>query len=378
MQFRKKILMLSLAAMLLTGCGGGSPAVEGAEPPSAPQVTIPDPQDTQSPQEPQELEPVPEVLSWDKTMQMVNADTILAKSKDGGFAILNNDGTVRASLPEYSSLTLKTPYCFIGSSGGKMDLLDVSGNVIVENVKDVHRKTQTKDDPWGILQYTAVESQEFGEKATTYFMRTDTFENIMEPTGDQTFLQFYFDGIQYLVSMPEADPMTADWFTLDGTPTTPFTNLTAAPQYVDVSILDNAPYIYRIEDKKSHYLHRESAVDGRFEIHGLALLKYSEDIYEGDSNVQFGLMDLSGKKITDIKYQWSETNNCGVLATTPDRKTDVYDANGNFCFSSDSPISFLSKTFSHFSILKTPVVNKTQLGILELEHRNSPIYDGIS
>lgn len=368
MQFRKKILMLSLAAMLLlTGCGGEPSAVEGAEPPSAPQVTVPDPQDTQSPQEPQELEPVPEVLSWDKTMQMVNADTILAKSKDGGFAILNNDGTVRASLPEYSSLTLKTPYCFIGSDEGKINLLDLNGSIITEDIQNVLSPTQTAYDPWGVIQYTAVERQDFGAKTTVCAMRTDTFEIIYQSERDDFSIRY--DGEQYLIETTDPDSKEAKWTTFNGENVSTYYPIPVIHR--DASILDAAPYVYGVNGNDFTLLTSNFIVDGQIELGGpsLSVYQYSENQLGKYNENRFGLMDLEGNKLTELIYEDSVLLPCGLLAITPDGKTDIFDGNGNLCTSVDSRVGFSHNASSRFAGLTTTVANKSQFGIFDFEQR---------
>ena len=202
----KKMFLLLLALMvLLAGCGGGPSEAEGAEPPAAPNATTPV-QDTQSPEPPQETEPAPtaEVLSWmGNTLQTVSSDTILAQSSDSGCAILNIDGTVRTWLSDYRSFSPVNQYCFKGMSDGINDLFDLNGNLILEDVKDVRRKPQTDNDPWGLIQYAAVERQDFGEKTKTYIMRTDTFENVLEVDTDPIYLQIYYDGAAYRMEKPK-------------------------------------------------------------------------------------------------------------------------------------------------------------------------------
>lgn len=368
MMAKKKLFPLLLALMvLLTGCGGGPSAAEGAESPPNSEASVPI-EDTQSPKEPQETEPVPnaEVLSWvENTVQIISPDTILAKSSDNRYAILNIDGTVRTWLPDYQTISSVNQYCFTAMSDGINSLLDLNGNVMIEDVKEVWNKCQTSDDPWGIIQYTAVERQDFGEKTTTYLMRTDTFENVLEVDGDPLNIRIYYDGTEY--RMEKTDPASGEitWSTLDGTPAEPYQVPAAAPCYIDESVLDCAPYIYQIDSEAPHDLFPDLAVDGKIEVKVPAILKYSEDKYKANSNVQFGLMDLSGNKITDIKYQRYQYNDHGALFTTPDGKTDLYDINGIFCLASDSVINFEGEEFSCFSSLKT----NNQYGIYDFEKR---------
>lgn len=371
-----RILSMLLALMVLlvlAGCGGGPSAAEGAEPSSAPNATAPDTtapaQDTQSPEAPQETEPAPaaEVLLWiENTIQIVSSDTILAKSNDKGYAILNIDGTVRTWLPDFQSVIPVNPYCFTATSDGVSSLLDLNGNVIIEDVKEARIKCQTSDDPWGIIQYTAVERQDFGEKTKIYLMRTDTFENILEVDTDPINIQIYYDGAKY--RMGKANPASGEtsWSELDGTPVEPYHNPVAASRYIDESVLDCAPYIYQIDSKAPHNLYPGLAVDGKIEVKTPALLKYSEDAYSpNNANGLFGLMDFSGNKITDIKYKWCYSNDYGVLATTPDHKTDLYDMDGNFCISSDTEIGFSKYEFPPFGVLETNNANKKQTGIYD-------------
>lgn len=190
--------MILVLMVLLAGCGGGPSAAEGAEPSSAPNATVPA-QNTQSPETPQETEPTPaaEVLSWlGNTVQIVSPDTILAQSGDNGCAILNIDGTVRVWLSDYRTFITVNRYCFTAMSDGITDLFDLNGNLILEDIKDVRRRPQTDDDPWGLIQYTAVERQDFGEKTKTYIMRTDTFENVLEVDTNPIYLQIYYDGAE--------------------------------------------------------------------------------------------------------------------------------------------------------------------------------------
>lgn len=368
MMAKKKLFPLLLALMaLLAGCGGGPSAAEGGE--SSPNSEASAPiKDTQSPEEPQETEPAPnaEVLSWvENTVQIVSPDTILAKNSDNRYAILNIDGTVRTWLPDYQTVSSVNQYCFTAMSDGINSLLDLNGNVMIKYVKEVWNKCQTSDDPWGIIQYTAVERQDFGEKTTTYLMRTDTFENVLEVDGDPLNIRIYYDGTEY--RMEKTDPASGEitWSTLDGTPAEPYQVPAAAPRYIDESVLDCAPYIYQIDSEAPHDLSPGLAVDGKIEVKAPALLKYSEDKYKANSNVQFGLMDLSGNKITDIKYQRYQYNDHGALFTTPDGKTDLYDVNGIFCLASDSVINFEGEEFSRFSPLKT----NNQYGIYDFENK---------
>lgn len=367
-QMQTRILSMVLVLMLLlTGCGGGPSEAEGAEPPAAPNATT-SAQDAQSPEPPQEAAPAPaaEVFSWVyNTIQAVNSDTILAQSVDGGCAILNIDGTVRTWLSDYRSFSPVNQYCFTAMSDGISSLLDLNGNVIKEDVKDVLNKCQTTDNPWGLILYTAVERQDFGEKTTTYLMRTDTFENIFEVDVDPINVQIYYDGAAYRMGKTSPASGEVSWSTLDGAPMEPYQIPEADSRHIDEAVLDCAPYIYQIDSQAPHNLYQGLAVDGKIEVETPALLKYSEEKYYSNKNVLFGLMDFSGNKITDIKYKWCESNSYGVLTSTEDRKTDLYDADGNFCISSDSGIGFSNYKFPPFAVLETYNANKKQTGIYD-------------
>lgn len=371
-QIQTRILSMVLVLMLLlTGCGGGPSEAEGAEPSATPNATVPA-QDTQNPEKPQETEPAPavEVLSWmGNTLQIISSDTILAQSSDSGCAILNIDGTVRTWLSDYRSFSPVNRYCFTATSNGISSLFDLNGNVIKEDVKDVWNKCQTTDDPWGLILYTAVERQDFGEKTTTYLMRTDTFENIFEVDTALSDMKIYYDGATYRMEKTTPASGEISWSTLDGTPVEPYQVPEADSRYIDESVLECAPYIYQIDSQEPHHLYQSLVVDGKIEVETPALLKYSEEKYYSNTNALFGLMDFSGNKITDIKYKRCDSNSCGVLASTSDHKTDLYDVNGNFCISSDSGIGFSKYEFPPFAVLETANANKTQTGIYDFEKK---------
>ena len=173
-------------------------------------------------------------------MKIVNADTILATDKNGGCAVLNSDGSIRVSLPEYHLLTTQTPYCFTGMSVGTMNLLDLNGNIIAKDIQNVRIKTDAAYDPWGVIQYTAVERQDFVTKTTVCAMRTDTFEIIYQSEQDDFSIRY--DGEQYLIETTDPDSKEYKWTTLAGEDVSAFDPIPVV--YRDVSILDAAPCFY--------------------------------------------------------------------------------------------------------------------------------------
>lgn len=221
MMAKKKLFLLLLTLMvLLAGCSGGPSEAKGAEPsaalPSAGvQTTESNGQETQEPQAPEtSQEPAststPEVSTW-KSLQLINADTIIAESADGTYAILDSNGVIQNTLPECSSVSPLNQYCVSGFYDGAHYLYDLNGSLILTSQTGFERaRLSTGENPWGVIRYEVVEKADFGGKAVTHFMRTDTFEDIYQADGAMANFagMFGYDGEQYLLKTRDTDTKT--------------------------------------------------------------------------------------------------------------------------------------------------------------------------
>lgn len=78
--------------------------------------------------------------------------------------------------------------------------MEAGRTAIAKDIQNVRIKTDAAYDPWGVIQYTAVERQDFGTKTTVCAMRTDTFEIIYQSEQDDFSIRY--DGEQYLILLP--------------------------------------------------------------------------------------------------------------------------------------------------------------------------------
>ena len=259
----------------------------------------------------QEPESVPEVSTW-KSLQLVNADTIIAEMADGTYAILDSNGVMQKTLPECKHVALVNQNCFWGQVDSTFNLYDLNGTVVLTSQSTFDRtKLNTSEDPWGVIKYEEVEKSDFGGKAVTHFMRTDTFEDIYQADGtkDSFVGAFGYDGTQYLLKTWNTDTKSYIYTTLDGT----------------------------------------------------ELLDYQEiDPYAARSEYDMFLMDLAYRK-RDIVG-----NGVGALAGNDDGTTDVYNTNRELCATYDNEVRLDNpESVGNLGILTTNTAAGFQTGIFD-------------
>lgn len=292
MMAKKKLFPLLLVLMaLLAGCGGGLSAAEGAESPVASEVTAPV-QGEQSSQETlplqEETPPIAEINNW-ISMRLINGNRIIAQGADGKFAILDRDGAVEKTLSNCTSISLVNQNCFAGLCDGTRTLYDLDGTVIFTNQSGFSKAVLLQDDPWDVISYEVAEPLDFGAKTVTHFMRTDTFEDILQIEGDsnQTMGILRYDGTQYLLKQWNAGLNKDIYSTLDGT----------------------------------------------------ELPDYQEDDPSAGRAAYMDFMSEQGyRKFTIIG------DGIGALGERDDKGTDIFDGDYNLCASYDSQIQFSPNT----------------------------------
>ena len=292
MMAKKKLFPLLLALMaLLAGCSSGPSAAEGAESPVASEAATPvqseqSSQETLPPQE--ETPPIAEINTW-ASMRLINGNRIIAQGADGEFAILDRDGAVKKTLSNCTSIDLVNQNCFAGFCDGTRTLYDLDGTVICTSQAGFSKAVVLQDDPWDVITYEVVESLDFGAKTVTHFMRTDTFEDILQIEGDrsQTMGMLRYDGTQYLLKQWNAGLNKDIYSTLDGT---------ELPDYQEVDpSAGRAAYM----DFMSEQGYRKSTIIG---------------------------------------------DGIGALGERDDKGTDIFDSDHNLCASYDSQIQFSPNT----------------------------------